>query len=145
MGRAQAVRGARGARARSSWSSTTSTGQSPTFLDLIEYVASFVHDAPLLVLCTARPDLFDVRPTWTAPKPSATLVTLRALSENDSETLVERLGDLPEHARERIVQAAEGNPLFVEQLVAMQAENGTTSSRCRRRSRLFSPRASTGS
>ena len=96
----------------------------PTFLDLIEYVASFVHDAPMLVLCTARPDLFDVRPTWTAPKPSATLVTLRALSENDSETLVERLGDLPEHARERIVQAAEGNPLFVEQLVAMQAENG---------------------
>jgi class 3 adenylate cyclase/tetratricopeptide (TPR) repeat protein len=94
------------------------------FLDLIEYLASFVHDAPMLVLCTARPDLFDVRPTWTAPKPSATLVTLQALSENDSETLVERLGDLPEQARERIVQAAEGNPLFVEQLVAMQAENG---------------------
>ena len=96
----------------------------PAFLDLIEYVASFVHDAPMLVLCTARPDLFDVRPTWTAPKPGAVLVTLQALSEHDSEMLVERLGDLPEHARERIVQAAEGNPLFVEQLVAMQAENG---------------------
>ena len=62
------------------------------FLDLIEYLASFVHDAPMLVLCTARPDLFDVRPSWTAPKPSATLVTLQPLSEDDSETLVERLG-----------------------------------------------------
>jgi class 3 adenylate cyclase/tetratricopeptide (TPR) repeat protein len=96
----------------------------PAFLDLIEYVASFAHDVPMLVLCTARPDLFDVRATWTAPQPNATVITLRALTEIDSKTLVERLGDLPEEMRERIVQAAEGNPLFVEQLVAMQAESG---------------------
>jgi class 3 adenylate cyclase/tetratricopeptide (TPR) repeat protein len=96
----------------------------PAFLDLIEYVTSFVQDAPMLVLCTARPDLFDVRPRWTAPKPNASAVTLQALSVSDSETLVERLVDLPEEMRERIVQAAEGNPLFVEQLVAMQAEDG---------------------
>jgi class 3 adenylate cyclase/tetratricopeptide (TPR) repeat protein len=96
----------------------------PAFLDLVEYVASFVQDAPLLVLCTARPDLFDVRPTWTAPRSNATIVTLQPLSEVDSEALVERLVDLPEQKRERIVQAAEGNPLFVEQLVAMQAEGG---------------------
>ena len=49
---------------------------------------------------------------------------LDPLSEEDSETLVERLGDLPEETRERIVEAAEGNPLFVEQLVAMRAEGG---------------------
>jgi hypothetical protein len=96
----------------------------PAFLDLIEYVASFAHDVPMLVLCTARPDLFELRPTWTAPKPNTTLITLQALSESDSETLVARLVDLPEETRERIVQAAEGNPLFVEQLVAMQAESG---------------------
>ena len=94
------------------------------FLDLIEYVAAFARDVPLLVLCTARPDLFELRPTWTAPKPNATLVTLQALSESDSEALVAQLGDLPVEKRERIVQAAEGNPLFVEQLTAMQAENG---------------------
>ena len=98
----------------------------PAFLDLIEYVASFAQDVPLLVLCTARPDLFDVRPTWTSPKPNATLVTLQALSEDDSGALVGLLGDLPEETRERIIQAAEGNPLFVEQLVAMQAEDGDT-------------------
>jgi class 3 adenylate cyclase len=96
----------------------------PTFLDLIEYVASFAQDAAMLVLCTARPDLFDTRPTWTTPKPNATLVTLDALSEHDSEALVGLLGNLPEETRERIVQAAEGNPLFVEQLVAMQSEDG---------------------
>jgi class 3 adenylate cyclase/tetratricopeptide (TPR) repeat protein len=96
----------------------------PTFLDLIEYVAAFAQDAAILVLCTARPDLFDIRPTWTAPKPNTTLVTLQALTDSDSEELVTQLADLPVEARERIVQAAEGNPLFVEQLAAMQAENG---------------------
>jgi tetratricopeptide (TPR) repeat protein len=96
----------------------------PAFLDLIEYVASFAQDVPVLLLCTARPDLFELRPSWTAPKPNATVITLQALSETDSELLVERLGDLPVERRERIVQAAEGNPLFVEQLVAIQAEGG---------------------
>ena len=94
------------------------------FLDLVEYLASFVQEVPLLLLCTARPDLFETRPTWTAPRPNAIVLTLDPLSEEDSETLVERLGDLPEETRERIVDAAEGNPLFVEQLVAMRAEGG---------------------
>jgi class 3 adenylate cyclase/tetratricopeptide (TPR) repeat protein len=96
----------------------------PAFLDLIEYVAAFAQDVPLFILCTARPDLFELRPTWTAPKAHATLHTLDALTEGESEMLVEQLGDLSEESRERIVVAAEGNPLFVEQLVAMQAESG---------------------
>ncbi len=96
----------------------------PTLLDLIEYVAAFAQDVPLFVLCTARPDLFEQRPTWTAPKPNATLLTLDPLADSDSESLVTRLGDVPAAMRERIVEVAEGNPLFVEQLVAMQAESG---------------------
>jgi class 3 adenylate cyclase/tetratricopeptide (TPR) repeat protein len=96
----------------------------PAFLDLVEYVASFAQDVPLLILCAARPDLLDERPTWTVPKQNASLVTLRALLESDSETLVARLAELPEEARERVVRSAEGNPLFVEQLVAMWAESG---------------------
>jgi class 3 adenylate cyclase/tetratricopeptide (TPR) repeat protein len=96
----------------------------PAFLDLIEYVAAFARDVPLFILCTARPDLFELRPTWTTPKPSATLHTLDALSEDESETLVLELGDFTDESRERIVEAAEGNPLFVEQLVAMQTESG---------------------
>jgi len=96
----------------------------PTLLDLIEYVAAFAQDVPLFVLCTARPDLFEQRPTWTAPKSNATLVTLDPLADSDSESLVARLGDVPTATRERIVEVAEGNPLFVEQLVAMQAESG---------------------
>jgi class 3 adenylate cyclase/tetratricopeptide (TPR) repeat protein len=96
----------------------------PTFLDLIEYVTAFAHGAPLLVLCTARADLFDQRPTWAAPRPGAVLLTLEPLSEADSQALAADLGDVPTETIARIVEAAEGNPLFVEQLVAMRAEDG---------------------
>jgi class 3 adenylate cyclase/tetratricopeptide (TPR) repeat protein len=96
----------------------------PTLLDLIEYVAAFATDAPLLLLCSARSDLFEHRAAWATPKPNAGLVTLDPLPVGETETLIEELGDLPEEAKERIVEAAEGNPLFVEQLVAHQAESG---------------------
>ena len=96
----------------------------PTLLDLIEYVSTFARDAALFLLCIARPDLFDLRSSWTAPKPNATLLTLEPLAEGEAATLVEQLRDLPDETKARIVEAAEGNPLFVEQLVAMQAESG---------------------
>jgi tetratricopeptide (TPR) repeat protein len=67
----------------------------PTFLDLIEYVTAFAQGVPLLVLCTARADLFDQRPTWAAPRPGAVPLTLEPLSEADSQSLIADLGDVP--------------------------------------------------
>jgi class 3 adenylate cyclase/tetratricopeptide (TPR) repeat protein len=96
----------------------------PALLDLIEYVATFTHDVPLFILCTARPELFESRPAWTTPKPGATLLTLQPLDARASEALVSELGDLSADVRARVVEAADGNPLFVEQLVAMHAETG---------------------
>ncbi len=99
----------------------------PTLLDLLEYLVTFTSEVPILLLCLARPDLFDARPSWSNPRPNATLITLEALSTDDSTILVERLvreRELPEAARAKVVEAAEGNPLFVEQLLAMHAESG---------------------
>ena len=96
----------------------------PTLLDLIEYVAAFASDVPLLLLCSARPDLFERRPEWATPQANATLVQLEPLPLEQAEQLVEELGELPLQTRRRIIEAAEGNPLFVEQLVAHQAESG---------------------
>jgi class 3 adenylate cyclase/tetratricopeptide (TPR) repeat protein len=95
-----------------------------TLLDLIEYVVTFAGEALLLLLCMARPELFEVRPSWATPRPNAALVTLEPLAEAETETLVEELRDVPDETKARIVEAAEGNPLFVEQLVAMHAESG---------------------
>jgi class 3 adenylate cyclase/tetratricopeptide (TPR) repeat protein len=96
----------------------------PTLLDLIEYVSTFAQDAPLVLLCIARPDLFELRPAWATLRPNAALVTLEPLAAGLTESLVEELRDVPDEAKARIVEGAEGNPLFVEQLVAMQAESG---------------------
>ena len=93
-----------------------------TLLDLLEYLADFSRDAQFLVLCTARPELLETRPGWATHRPNTTLLTLEPLPEGDVETLVAELGDISTGDRERIIDAAEGNPLFVEQLMAMHAE-----------------------
>ncbi len=98
----------------------------PTLLDLLEYVLGFSSGAPILLLCLARPDLFDVRPSWAAPRPRTTLVSLSPLSDDESEHLIDGLmheGDVATGLRDRIVGAAEGNPLFVEQMLAMLADD----------------------
>jgi len=94
----------------------------PTFLDLIEHVTDWARDAPLLVLCSARPDLLELRPAWGGGKLNATTVLLEPLTADETGELIERLlgaTELSDSLRERIGQAAEGNPLFVEQMLAM--------------------------
>ncbi len=92
----------------------------PMFLDLVEYIAGWSRDAPMLLLCLARPDLLDERPRW----PGAT-VTLEPLTAAESEALLDELAaewPLSAAARSEIADAAEGNPLYVEQMVALLAE-----------------------
>ena len=98
-----------------------------TFLDLVEHVADRARESSILLLCLARPELFDARPGWAGGKTNATTIMLEPLSEAECRRLVEALfGDeLPDpETRERIAGAAEGNPLFVEQLIALLLEDG---------------------
>ena len=96
----------------------------PTFLDLLEYVGGFTSGAVLL-LCLARSDLLEVRPSWGAPRANSTAILLEPLSPKDSEALItsQRRHVVSEPLRARIVEASEGNPLFVEQMLALQDEN----------------------
>ena len=87
-----------------------------TFLDLIEHVALLSSGAPLLLLCMARPELLDSRPTWP--------VTIR-LEPLDSADAADLIGvDVPEELRARIAAAAAGNPLFISEMLAMTQEAG---------------------
>jgi DNA-binding SARP family transcriptional activator/class 3 adenylate cyclase len=97
-----------------------------TFLDLIEYLADWMRDAPALIVAMARPELLDVRPGWSGGKLNATSALLEPLSEAESETLVDSLAgaDVQEETKQRIVTAAEGNPLFVEEMLALVLEDG---------------------
>jgi class 3 adenylate cyclase/tetratricopeptide (TPR) repeat protein len=96
----------------------------PILLDLIEYVTDFVHDAQLMLVCTARPELLETRPEWAAPRSNGIVVVLDPLPEAHVQTLMDELADVSEVDRQRIIDAAEGNPLFIEQLVALRAEAG---------------------
>ncbi|MDP9491857.1 MAG: AAA family ATPase, partial [Actinomycetota bacterium] len=97
----------------------------PTFLDLIEYLVGWTTDAPVLIVGLARPELLERRPTWSAT--SALVVPLDPLSGSDSERLVEALGGggLAGGELTRILEGAEGNPLFVEQMLALAVEGVT--------------------
>ena len=97
------------------------------FLEFIEHLAAGTRDAPIFVLCLARPELLEERPTWGGGMMNATSTLLEPLSEQESEALMETLGhdvSLAPDARARIAEAAEGNPLYVEQMLAMLAEDG---------------------
>jgi class 3 adenylate cyclase/tetratricopeptide (TPR) repeat protein len=99
-----------------------------TLLDLLEHLTDWTRDAPILLLCLARPDLVDRRPAWSGGRENADVLTLQPLSDSESDQLIETLlggSSLADDARERVRAAAEGNPLFVEQLLAMLAEGGS--------------------
>ena len=99
----------------------------PTLLDLVEHVADWSRDAPILLCCLARPELLEARPGWGGGKLNASSLLLQPLGAADSERLVEHLLGrvmLAEAARRHIVETAEGNPLFVEELLGMLIDDG---------------------
>jgi class 3 adenylate cyclase/tetratricopeptide (TPR) repeat protein len=93
-------------------------------LDLLERLVQEVH-GPLLVLATARPEVLDTRPGW-GSRGTAEVVELEALSADDSIRLLDELlaGQLPPRLREVVVERAEGNPFFVEELLATLIDRG---------------------
>jgi class 3 adenylate cyclase/tetratricopeptide (TPR) repeat protein len=99
----------------------------PTFIELLEHVADYARDAPLLLLVMARPELLDARPTWGGGKLNATTALLEPLADADAADLLHYLAGpdrLDDRAARRILAVAEGNPLFVEEIVAMLVDDG---------------------
>ncbi|HUG46869.1 MAG TPA: adenylate/guanylate cyclase domain-containing protein [Candidatus Limnocylindria bacterium] len=99
----------------------------PTFLDLLEHISDWSREAPILLLCVARPELLELRPTWAGGKLHASTVLLEPLAEDDVAELIANLLGAVTLARSvltRIAAAAEGNPLFVEEFVAMLVDEG---------------------
>ena len=96
-------------------------------LDLVEHIADWSRDAPILLIVLARQELLEVRPAWGGGKRSATIISLEPLNADETAQLIDNLlgqAELPETIFDQIRAAAEGNPLFVEELLEMLIDEG---------------------
>jgi class 3 adenylate cyclase/tetratricopeptide (TPR) repeat protein len=98
-----------------------------TFLDLLEYAADWIRTAPVMILCQARPEVFEARPGWAMTRPNSTLIQLEGLTDAETTELIENLvgpAASVSDARARLAETAEGNPLFVEETLRMLVDDG---------------------
>jgi len=96
-------------------------------LELIDHLAQWVRERSLLIVCLARPELLDVRPSWGGGRIRSTAIELEPLAREESEELASALlaqHDLSDHVTPSLLEKTEGNPLFVEETVRMLVEEG---------------------
>ena len=96
-----------------------------TFLDLLQYLAGFSADHPLFVLCTSRPEIRERRPDWAS---TSLVLMLEPLTVAECERLIANLlgeAGLTGDVAERISDSAEGNPLYVEEMLRKLIDDGS--------------------
>jgi class 3 adenylate cyclase/tetratricopeptide (TPR) repeat protein len=94
----------------------------PTFLDLVEYLEGWSRSSSILLLCIARPELLEKRSGWAFAAIEPVTITLDPLTGEESDRLIQNLlvpSAVSDGFRQRIVETAEGNPLFVEEMLGM--------------------------
>jgi class 3 adenylate cyclase/tetratricopeptide (TPR) repeat protein len=93
-----------------------------TFLELFDALMGSPTPGPILVLCSARPEVAEEHPDWWGALPAKRRIELGPLGAESVESIIDQvLGEarLSPETRQRVVDASEGNPLYVEQLVSM--------------------------
>jgi class 3 adenylate cyclase len=98
----------------------------PALLDLLEELADRVAGAVIFV-CPARPELVESRPAWGGGRRNRSSIALEPLHPDEAERLIGFLlsvDDLPESVRARILERAEGNPFFLEEIVRHLIDDG---------------------
>lgn len=97
-------------------------------LDLIDHLARECRQVPLLIICLARPSLFERRPSWGERQAAHIRLDLPPLSEEDSRQLVSeilrKVDQIPLDLRDLIVSRAEGNPFYIEEFIKILIEDG---------------------
>jgi class 3 adenylate cyclase/tetratricopeptide (TPR) repeat protein len=97
----------------------------PAMLAFIQYLAEWSTSVAILILCTARPELFESHPTWAGGVGNATTVALKPLGNDDTERLARSLLPelpLPAEVERALVERSGGNPLFAEEYARLLAE-----------------------
>ena len=101
-------------------------------LSFLEHLADWSQGVPLLILCTARPELHEQHPTWAAGLRNATTINLAPLSDEDTARLIGSLLEravLPAETQRALLERAGGNPLYAEEFVRLLADRDLLSGR----------------
>jgi class 3 adenylate cyclase/tetratricopeptide (TPR) repeat protein len=96
-------------------------------LDFVDHLVEWASDAPLLVACTARPELLERRPGWSETRDNAVTRSLSTLDDSETALLVGSLLEdhtLPQRAESALLSRAGGNPLYAGEYVRMLADRG---------------------
>jgi tetratricopeptide (TPR) repeat protein len=99
----------------------------PALLEFIEHVAEWAENTPMLLVCTARPELYEKHPAWAGGMRNASTISLDPLSDEETARLVSVLLEqtvLPADVQAAILERAGGNPLYAEEFVRMLKDRG---------------------
>ena len=94
-------------------------------LSFLEHLADWSQGVPLLLLCTARPELQEQHPTWAAGLRNATTINLAPLTDEETARLIGSLLEravLPAETQRALLERAGGNPLYAEEFVRLLAD-----------------------
>ncbi len=95
----------------------------PTLIDLIRFIFSSDATAPILGICTARPEFGDIGGDLLKPGPNRRVIDLENLTDGAARAMVsELIGDVPDNTLDEILRSAGGNPLFIEEIAQMWRE-----------------------
>jgi class 3 adenylate cyclase/tetratricopeptide (TPR) repeat protein len=97
-------------------------------LDFVDELLDWVTDVPLLVVCSARPELLQRRPGWGGGKLNAATLGLTPLSTDQTSLLISRVLEkslLPADIQQALLERSEGNPLYAEQFAQLYVERGS--------------------
>ena len=99
----------------------------PALLAFVEHLADWVTGVPLLIVCTARPELYERHATWGGGTRNHTAISLSPLSPEETARLIGALLDqavLPSEMQSALMAGAGGNPLYAEEFVRMLIDRG---------------------
>ncbi len=105
-----------------------------SLLEFIEHVVEWSTGVPLLIVCTARPELFEKQPSWGAGTRNAATISLSPLTDSETAQLISGLlsqAVLPAEIHAALLERAGGNPLYAEEFIRMLSDRGVLQQRGR--------------
>ncbi len=98
-----------------------------SFIEFLEDLMVWSSDTPIMVVCTARPELYESHPAWGGGQRNSTTITLSPLSDEEIAQLIAAHLDravLPAETQQSLLERAEGNPLYAEEFIRMITDRG---------------------